>query len=232
MDIEGTTSSISFVHQVLFPYSAKRLPSFLKEQEAVVNAILGKVRETISSEKNVPEKKITLEDCETALLDWIKSDRKHPALKEIQGLIWREGYESGAYRGHVYPDVPKVWEIWKARGLGMGIYSSGSVDAQKQIFGFSEAGDLTPYLNHFFDTRVGAKREVASYAQIAGEVKLSASEILFLSDIPAELDAAKMAGMAVVHLVRPGTQPGTIHPVAHDFLEVDVLLTQMDGPAV
>lgn len=227
MDIEGTTTSTSFVHETLFPYSARRLGSFLKEKkgESAVNAILSRVAETILSESkggSHSAKKMNVDECEAALQKWIREDRKHPALKELQGLIWREGYESGAYKGHVYPDVLPNWKKWKAAGLVLGIYSSGSVDAQKQIFGYSEAGDLTGYLSNYFDTRVGAKKENASYARIASELALAPSDILFLSDVPAELDAAREAGMKTTHLIRPGTAPGQGHPSAKTFDEVTI----------
>ncbi|MBL8994343.1 MAG: acireductone synthase [Spirochaetia bacterium] len=224
MDIEGTTSSISFVHETLFPYSAKRLGSFLKEKNGVpvVNAILSRVAETLlaESKEGTPSGELDLVECEAALLKWIREDRKHPALKELQGLIWREGYESGAYKGHVYPDVLPNWKKWKASGLALGIYSSGSVEAQKQIFGYSEVGDLTSYLSNYFDTRVGPKKEMASYTRIASELALHPEAILFLSDVPAELDAAREAGVKTTHLLRPGTPPGQGHPSAKTFDEV------------
>lgn len=227
MDIEGTTTSISFVHETLFPYSAKRLGSFLKEKNKLpaVNEILSRVAETILSESNLGSystKEINTDECEAALQKWIREDRKHAALKDLQGLIWREGYESGAYKGHVYPDVLPNWKKWKAAGLGLGIYSSGSVDAQKQIFGYSEAGDLTEYLSHYFDTRVGAKKEKASYERIAAELGLSPEAILFLSDVPAELDAAREVGFKTTHLLRPGTASGQGHPSAKTFDEVRI----------
>ncbi|HEY9687569.1 MAG TPA: acireductone synthase [Coleofasciculaceae cyanobacterium] len=228
MDIEGTTTDISFVHQVLFPYSAEHLPRFVQEYSTghsgnpEVRAVLQSVKETIRMEN-----KQGAETCEPndeqaveTLLRWIREDRKHTALKTLQGLIWKAGYERGDYRGHVYDDVPAALEQWKKQGIDLGIYSSGSVQAQKLIFGYSTHGDLTPYFSHYFDTHVGGKKEAGSYLKIAEQLNLPPSDILFLSDMEDELDAAAQAGMQIMQLVRK--EPVTSkYPTVSSFAELD-----------
>lgn len=201
LDIEGTTTDIDFVHRVLFPYSAERLADFVRahQADADVQAAMQAVRETVRAEE---QRDLDEADVVNTLLHWIQIDRKHGALKQLQGLIWREGFESGMYQGHVYPDVPIALAQWRDQGLGLGIYSSGSVQAQRLLFAHSVAGDLTPYFSHFFDTAVGGKREPDSYARIAAALTLRPLEILFLSDIEAELDAAAQCGYQVLQLVR------------------------------
>ncbi|AEE53800.1 acireductone synthase [Haliscomenobacter hydrossis] len=219
-DIEGTTTDINFVHQVLFPFSSEKLRAFVKANasDPVVAQALAQTSQTLL-EENLPAE--NLEDLIEGLLAWIKSDRKHPALKQLQGLIWREGYESGGFKGHVYPDVVPALERWKQKGYGLGIYSSGSVAAQKLLFGFSDYGDLNGFFTHNFDTAVGHKREVASYQNIATQLGIPTSEILFLSDIEEELDAAKVAGMQCLQLLRPGTIPSMRHPGVRSFAEIE-----------
>lgn len=200
-DIEGTTTDIDFVHKVLFPYAAQHLEAFIAEHhdQAPIQACLQQVKDTIHSEESR-----TLTDAEAVaqLLAWIHADRKHTALKQLQGMIWKQGYESGDYQGHVYPDVLPQLQQWKAQGIGLGIYSSGSVQAQQLLFRHSIAGDLTPYFTHYFDTHIGGKKEPDSYAKIAHQLQLPPLDILFLSDIPEELDAAAQAGLQVIQLVR------------------------------
>lgn len=219
-DIEGTTTDIDFVHQVLFPYSFEKLPAFIRANasEPTVEQALTQTRQTLL-EESMPA--ANLEDLIVGLLTWIKSDRKHPALKQLQGLIWREGYESGGFKGHVYSDVLPALERWKQKGYGLGIYSSGSVAAQKLLFGFSEYGDLNGYFTYNFDTAVGHKREVASYQNIATQLALPPEDILFLSDIEEELDAAQAAGMQCLQLLRPGTIPSMRHAGVGSFAEIE-----------
>lgn len=204
-DVEGTTTDINFVHKVLFPYSKERMAAFVKEnalQNEVV-PIISDIKKTVYEEE---KRELTTLDEVCAVLDsWIKNDRKHGALKALQGFIWDIGYKSGDFKGHVYEDVKPFFEKLKSLGFDIGIYSSGSVHAQKLIFGYSTAGDLTPLISYYFDTKVGAKREATSYLNILREVKRDASDVTFFSDIPQELSAAKEAGIHPVHLVRPGT---------------------------
>lgn len=223
MDIEGTTTAISFVHEVLFPYASAHLenyiqahttdPRVLAELKAVKQTVLEEKKESISNEQAIRQ-----------LLTWIKEDRKHTALKNLQGYLWKEGYKKGEYRGHIYDDVLPVIKNWKAAGIQMGIYSSGSVEAQQLLFGFSDKGDLTPYFSAYFDTQIGHKREKQSYQNIQKRLNLPADTILFLSDVEPELDAAKLAGFKTIQIVRPGTPPTERHSRASDFRECDSIL--------
>jgi len=217
-DIEGTTSSIRFVHEVLFPYARAHMTSFIRDhgQEPAVRQWL----QAAAREGHVPEN----DDRAIAdlLVCWIDADRKATPLKALQGMIWKHGYASGAYRAHVYPEVPGRLRAWHEAGLALYVYSSGSVPAQQLLFGHSEAGDLTPLLSGYFDTETGPKRESASYRRIAERIGMPAADILFLSDVTAELDAARTAGMRTTLLCRPpSTCPETgAHPCVHDFDQI------------
>jgi enolase-phosphatase E1 len=204
-DIEGTTTDINFVHKVLFPYSHKCMQSFVLNHQThpVVMKALDDTRQTVWNEE---KKKLSLYDVIGQLKGWIEKDRKHPALKEIQGLIWDVGYSKGEFQGHLYPDVKPFFNKILSTNTQIGIYSSGSVHAQKLIFGYSSEGDLTPMISHFFDTKVGGKREPGSYKNISTLTNLKAEEIHFFSDIPEELRAARAAGIAVTQVLRPGTK--------------------------
>ncbi|MDX1942989.1 MAG: acireductone synthase [Saprospiraceae bacterium] len=220
-DIEGTTTDIAFVQKVLFPYSYQKLPDFVRTNasEAAVAECIKEAEQTLNTENQLHT---NLEQVIEALLFWIKEDRKHPALKKLQGMIWREGYETKGFKGHVYPDVLPQLENWRAQDIGIGIYSSGSVEAQKLLFGYSEYGDLNHLFDHNFDTRVGHKRETESYQNIAKALNLNSEQILFLSDIEAELDAAQEAGMQTIQLVREGTTASERHKTASDFSEIKI----------
>ena len=192
-DIEGTAGSISFVREVLFPYARRELPRFVREhgQESEVRRWLDQV----ATEHGAM--------CEDAMIvevlqGWIDQDRKHTALKALQGLMWTEGYKRADFTAHVYPDAVDGLRRWHAEGHPLAVYSSGSVPAQKMFFGHSDAGDLLSLFGAFFDTEVGGKREAASYARIASELDREPSAILFLSDVVAELDAARDAGLRTV----------------------------------
>jgi len=219
-DIEGTTSSISFVHDVLFPYARKHLPAFIEthgDQPEVQHWLHEAAREAGLIEAGRQE---VLE----LLLRWIDEDRKSTVLKALQGMIWEEGYASGAYRAHVYPEVAAKLRSWRARGLRLYVYSSGSVAAQQLFFRYSEAGDLSPLFDGFFDTQTGAKRDPESYRRIGEAIGEAAHHILFLSDITQELDAARSAGWQTAHIVRaPLPLPETAaHPAYRDFDAIDV----------
>lgn len=216
LDIEGTTTSIAFVHEVLFPYASQHLETYVRdhlEEEKVVTA-LESVQKTILEETG---QRVDQQGAIQGLLDWIKADRKHPALKNLQGYLWKAGYETGQYQGHIYPDVLPALERWSAAGMGMGIYSSGSVGAQKLLFGYSEVGDLNTFFSAYFDTQVGHKRAEESYRQIQKELALPSQSILFLSDVEEELDAAKAAGLETMQLVRPGTIKSEKHHSVENF---------------
>lgn len=189
LDIEGTTSSISFVADELFPYARKHLAAFVEANPEVAAPIL----------TEVPG-----DDPVATLIQWIDEDRKATPLKTLQGLIWAQGYADGELKGHVYPDTPEALRRWTAAGLQVNIYSSGSIAAQKLIFGHSIAGDLTPLLTDYFDTTTGPKREADSYTKIADALGLAPSELLFVSDMPAEVDAAREAGLQALLIDRAG----------------------------
>jgi enolase-phosphatase E1 len=201
-DIEGTTTPIAFVHRVLFPYARERMADFVASGHATL--------------ADVPEPKLQ------TLLGWMDRDEKVTALKTIQGILWDEGYRNGALTAQVYDDVPPALRRWAHAGLRLFVYSSGSIPAQKLLFGHTGQGDLTPLFQAYFDTTTGPKREAASYGTIAKGIGLPAAEILFLSDIEAELDAASAAGLQTCQLLRAedGTTPATRHATAADFTEV------------
>lgn len=195
-DIEGTTSSIAFVAETLFPYARAHLPAFVAAHPERVAGLLAEVEATEPG------------DPVATLLRWIDEDRKATPLKTLQGWIWAEGYGTGAYRGHVYPDAAEALRAWKAAGLRLFVYSSGSVEAQKLLFGHSDQGDLTPLFDGYFDTKSGGKREAASYVRIAAAIGEEPGAVLFLSDVQAELDAAAAAGMRTVLVDRSGGGAG------------------------
>lgn len=216
-DIEGTTSAIAFVKETLFPYAERALDGFLDAhaEEAEVAACLREAARLANPG----------EDVRQALRRWMAEDAKIGPLKTLQGLIWRGGFQGGEIEGHLWPDVAPCLRAWARAGLYLAVYSSGSVAAQKLLFGHSTAGDLVPLFGGFFDTAVGGKREAASYAAIAQGLHRPPQEILFLSDIAEELDAAAHAGLSVCQLVRPrdGTVPCPRHPQAPDFPAVAAL---------
>ncbi|MBK23069.1 MAG: acireductone synthase [Halobacteriovorax sp.] len=217
LDIEGTTSSISFVHEKLFPYSFERMEEFIKKNKEVPE--VQKILSELSAEQGCG---LSLSAAAELFQTWIKEDKKHGLLKQIQGLIWKGGFESGELKGHVYPEVPQNLKSWKEAGIKLGIYSSGSVEAQKLLFKYSEAGDLTSLLSSHFDTKIGHKREVESYENIVLELGVPAEQVLFLSDITEELDAAKKAGMKVTQLFRDEVPGNPAHPYVKNFDELEV----------
>ncbi len=204
-DIEGTTTSVSFVYDILFPYFRDHIWE-LKNMSDLnsVDAAFNETKEIVLAEEGIQLE--TSEQIIQKLDSWCKEDRKITPLKTLQGILWKIGYETGELKGHVYEDVPITLEKWHTLGLKMGVFSSGSVEAQKLIFGYSEKGDLTTYFSNYFDTKTGMKRESETYVKIAQELKLEPSTILFLSDIVQELEAAHKAGFQTIQLVRPGTK--------------------------
>lgn len=184
-DIEGTTSSIAFVTETLFPYARASMANYVARHPETVVDVPG-------------------DDPVATLLGWMDVDAKETPLKTLQGLIWAEGYADGTLQGHVYPDAVAGLRRWHAAGLALYVFSSGSIAAQKLIFGHSVAGDLTPLFSGYFDTTTGPKRAIESYAKIADAIGLSVGDILFLSDTPAEIAAARDAGMAALLIDRDG----------------------------
>ena len=202
-DIEGTTSSISFVKNVLFPYARAALPGFVAQRgkEPAVRQWLDAVATEIAASA-----------CDdTAIVQtlqgWIDADRKHTALKALQGMVWEAGYRDGDFTAPLYPDVAPALRAWHAAGHPLAVYSSGSVPAQKLLFAHTDSGDLVPLFCAFFDTEVGGKRDVTSYTAIAVRLQQAPSDILFLSDVVQELDAARDAGMRTVLLDRREDYP-------------------------
>ena len=215
-DIEGTTSSIDFVHQTLFPYARSRLRAFLHAHagDTAVRACLGEV-------EAIEGRTLSIDEGASVLERWIDEDRKLTPLKTLQGLIWAQGYAAGELKGHVYADTPDALRRWHAQGRKLYVYSSGSVEAQKLIFGHTDQGDLTPLFSGYFDTRVGGKRDPASYRAILQQIGLSGSDVLFLSDVGEELDAARAAGMQTLQLIRDEkAKPFAEHAQAADFAGV------------
>ncbi|GDY13092.1 enolase-phosphatase E1 [Planctomycetota bacterium] len=208
LDIEGTTTPISFVTDVLFPYAAAAIPSFIAahHQRPEVAAAIA----LIAKDANPEERSQHQSPSDLALAvvrRQMAGDIKATGLKQLQGLVWQHGYESGVVRGQVYADVPAQFRAWTAAGKKVAIYSSGSVLAQKLIFGYSDAGDLRPYITAYFDTTTGPKREAASYTAIAASLGVAPSEITFATDQPGEAHAAAAAGCNAVVLMRPGNAP-------------------------
>jgi enolase-phosphatase E1 len=223
-DIEGTTSSISFVKDVLFPYARRALPRFVaaRGREPGVRKWLDAVA---TENGGMCQDEMIVE----VLQGWIDEDRKHTALKALQGMIWADGYRNVDFTAHIYPDAAKALRAWHAAGLPLYVYSSGSVPAQRLFFGHSDAGDLTTLFSGWYDTEVGGKREARSYRNIVESIGLPAGEILFLSDVVEELDAAREAGLQTVLIDRledyatPRTGEGTHgHTRVETFADVSI----------
>ncbi len=223
-DIEGTTSSIGFVKEVLFPYAARNLPGFIRANR--------ENRDVMRQLRSMSEYTgISLADTDALilqLLNWIKDDKKITELKAIQGMIWEQGYQQGEFQAHVYADVPDKLKEWFELGINLYVYSSGSEKAQRLFFRYSEFGDLRLLFSGYFDTTFGPKNDKASYKNIADAIAWPANRILFLSDIEAELNAAKEAGFQTTWLIRPKDSPldpyklKTTHPIARNFDEIKI----------
>jgi len=216
MDIEGTLISVAFVREILFPFAKHRLAPFLHERQQDP-----KVLQWIVVCQNIIEHETgtrpTYEELPILLTTWIDQDRKLAGLKGLQGMIWEEGYRQGAFTPELYGDVLPALTIWRARGIRLGIYSSGSEQAQRLLFAHTTIGDVTSLFEHYFDTSIGEKTSASSYCTISEQIGLPPDHILFLSDAEAELDAAALAGFRTAHVVRPGTNAGTRHPTYSDL---------------
>lgn len=217
LDIEGTTTPVDFVYKTLFPFASANVESYLYRHSAdvEVKSLLSELRaEQAADAAKDPQigvwmRGTTDEEIVTAshyVRHLIAIDRKTTPLKTLQGKIWEEGFHSGALKGDVYEDVRPAFLRWKGEGKRIAIFSSGSVLAQKLLFAHSIAGDLTVYIDDYFDTTTGPKREPASYAAIAKTLRTSPNAIIFFSDVTAELDAAQKAGMNTALIVRPGAE--------------------------
>lgn len=206
-DIEGTTSSISFVKDVLFPYARRALPGFVRArgQEPEVRRWLDAVA---TEHADVKPGAVCSDDTIVEILQgMIDEDRKHTALKALQGMIWLDGYREADFTAHIYPDAAAQLRAWHEAGIPLAVYSSGSVPAQKLFFGHTDAGDLTALFGGWFDTEVGHKRAADSYREIARRLQRAPSDILFLSDVVEELDAAREAGLRTVLIDRREDYP-------------------------
>lgn len=214
-DIEGTTTDIDFVHKTLFPYARTRISDFIHShphESAVAEA---------AQALGVPED--DLDTIAKGLIGWIDQDKKETSLKALQGLIWVQGYQQGDFTGHLYPDACDGLKRWHDSGKSLYIFSSGSVKAQKLLYGYSDFGDLTPLFSGYFDTNTGAKREPVAYERITAAIGLPAGEILFLSDVVEELDAASAAGMQTCLLVRGRTPAGAErHTLVEHFDQIQI----------
>ncbi|KFF70381.1 haloacid dehalogenase [Pectobacterium brasiliense] len=217
-DIEGTTSDIRFVHSVLFPYARERLADTVRQHGS--DPEIAQALDALRQELGQPDA-----DSETliaALNQFMDEDRKSTALKQLQGIIWRSGYRNGDFQGHLYPEVATQLAAWQQQGLRLYVYSSGSVEAQQLLFGYSNAGDMRPLFSDYFDTRVGAKRETDSYRTIAQAIGLPAEQLLFLSDIRQELDAAQEAGWHTCQLIRDDADNVSRHRQVARFDQIDL----------
>ncbi len=217
-DIEGTTSSLSFVKDVLFPYARAHLAEFVRAhgREPAVRALLNEASALAGGD---------LDDAALVArcVRWIDEDRKITPLKALQGMIWEAGYRQGDFTGHVYADAVRNLRRWHATGIRLYVFSSGSVQAQKLLFAHSDRGDLTPLFAGYFDTNIGAKKDPASYRRIATAIGVPPAEILFLSDIKDELDAARTAGMHAIWLVREDrVERAADHRQVRSFDEIEV----------
>jgi enolase-phosphatase E1 len=229
LDVEGTTTALSFVVDVLFPYAAARL-----DDACARAARPGAAAELVAAVAQLREEHAAESAREPALPPFgdgapyaghlMAQDRKSTGLKALQGLIWEEGYASGELRAHLFPDVPPALAAWRAAGIELRVFSSGSVRAQKLLFGHTDYGDLTPLFAGFHDTQTGPKMEPGSYLAIASAFALPPGGILFLSDTVGELDAAAAAGLSTGRLERPGNrpQPASAHPVFTRFDQIDL----------
>ncbi len=224
LDIEGTTSSISFVHDVMFPYVRCNLTNYLAanwNSEAMIEAVAGLAADIAQPSasawlagKSVEEQQRIVQDTVIQMMD---SDIKATGLKQLQGMIWKSGFHSGQLVAHLFSDVAPAIRSWHSAGVDVRIYSSGSIAAQKLFFGHTIEGNLLNCLGGHYDTTIGPKQSAASYAAIASKFSCPASQILFISDVPTELEAAKTAGYQTVLSLRPGNQ--TVNP-AHGFATV------------
>ncbi len=217
-DIEGTTSSIAFVHEVLFPYASKMLPMFVRRHARDTNVadLLNAIRH------DVGEPDADLERVIVILLKWMHDDKKATPLKALQGLIWQHGYAHADFTGHVYEDATRNLRNWHKTGISLYVYSSGSVQAQQLLFAHSDAGDLTPVFKGYFDTRIGHKREANAYRAIISRINVAPDKILFLSDVVEELDAARETGMHTVQLVRNDKMLTGSHPQVSSFDDIHI----------
>ena len=224
LDIEGTTTPIDFVHKTLFPFAEANIDDYARKHFIEITDEISQLEIEHQNEESYAATfdRNSIESVANYLKFLISVDRKSKPLKSLQGKIWQQGYESNELKSVMFADVPKAFERWKSAEKPIAIYSSGSVLAQKLIFKHSNFGDLTQFISNYFDTNVGGKREVESYRKIADSMKISAENILFISDILPELDAAKSANFQTSLAIRAGNAEITeqhLHRIIHSFDE-------------
>ncbi|MCA9185272.1 MAG: acireductone synthase [Pirellulaceae bacterium] len=236
LDIEGTTSSVSFVYDVMFPYVRRHLSGYLSDHWE--DSAMIPVREqfaqdagTASWEDWIQQENVAVSDgclfLQQHVIGLMDGDVKATGLKQLQGMIWKAGFESGQLVADVYDDVPPALHAWQSQGVDVRIYSSGSVQAQKLFFGHTKFGNLLPLLRGHYDTTTGPKREAASYRAIGSDMNTAYGSVLFVSDVVAELDAAQVAGMRTALAVRPGNAPVA---AGHGHREISTLETLLVTP--
>lgn len=244
LDIEGTTTPIAFVHEVLFSYARSQVRNYLAVHfdSDETRADLAQLREEhVADRKQNPEAPALVPalapyfvgaphdaeiDSLVAYINWlIAQDRKSTGLKSLQGKIWREGYRDGTLKAQLFPDVAPALQGWRRDGLKISIFSSGSSLAQKLLFAHTEAGDLTEFIDSYFDTTTGSKTAMDSYRRIASALHVPEPQVLFISDTIAELDAASAAGLQTLLCVRPGNAPQSAarHQIIQSFAEISIL---------
>ena len=235
LDIEGTTCPVDFVSKTLFPFAQEHLEATLAKRmhESEIDSLVNNVihewmhdSDPISHRlwKQLKKKPPSIKDIEAYLGYLIESDRKSTALKDLQGMVWKQGYQSGQLKSSLFRDVRPQLDNWKREGKVLAVYSSGSIQAQKLLYRHTDEGDLTHYFDHWFDTHTGPKLVPESYKIIAQTLGFPASQVLFVSDHPVECDAAQQAGLHAVFCLRnrnPHQNPG-VHPVARQFSDIDV----------
>lgn len=229
-DIEGTTSSLAFVKDILFPYARNHIAAYIliHEKEPPVQQSLLEARKLIGAD-------LTTEQLIHTFIQWIDEDKKITPLKTIQGLLWEDGYCKGDFKGHIYKDAVENLKKWKDLGIKIFVYSSGSIFAQKLLFGHTDYGDLNPFFTGYFDTTIGVKTSVDSYRKIASSIALCPDNCLFLSDIKHELDAAHEVGMHTIWLVRKGNlDPSADHMQVTNFnaIHLENLCQDMNNESV
>lgn len=223
-DIEGTTSSISFVHDVLFPYAYDKIPNFLTQNWD--NSLVKSIVLEVAKLENLTD--FTPSEITTILQNWIKLDRKVTPLKDLQGIIWEEGYKNGDYRSHIYQDAYEKLVFWHSQNIPIYLYSSGSIYAQKLFFGHSEYGNLLHLFSGFYDTNIGNKKESKSYQNIANSLELKPDEIIFLSDVEGEVNSAFAVGMSTVWVIRDENlfqekkETNSSHQIVNNFNLIDI----------
>jgi enolase-phosphatase E1 len=213
-DIEGTTSSLSFVKDVLFPYARQALPQYIRNNETRLRGLTADIAATVGKSSLTPQETIDI------LLEWMSEDRKVTPLKTLQGMIWKTGYERGELQSHVYEDAVRALRKWHAGGLALYVYSSGSIEAQQLLFSHTPHGDLLPLFSGYFDTTTGPKLEARSYETIARTLQLPAQAVVFLTDHEGEIEAAASAGLQTVLLAREAREASPAYVRGFDELSI------------